>query len=87
MESLQYEPSHLLIDVRLALGYTGVIAVAAAAYYDYKVGFQQAKLWSILAVGTYFLLQCALYLWGNFVERDTVYVGKKGEITVYPHYL
>ena len=82
MESTGYTQNHLLSDVRLGLGYTGVIAVAAAALYEYKVGFQEAKATSLLGVGTYFLLNLALYFWGWFMEGETVYVGKKGDMTV-----
>jgi len=84
MKSLGYVQSHTLPDVRLALGYTAVIAVAAAAYYEYKVGFQEAKGWSILGIGSYFLLQTALYLWTNYIEGNTIYVGRKNNITVLP---
>lgn len=83
MNSLGYIQSHTLSDVRLALGYTAVIAVAAAAYYEYRVGFQEAKGWSTLSVGSYFLLQAALYIWTNYIEKDTIYVGRKGNITVF----
>jgi signal peptidase complex subunit 2 len=83
MQSLGYTQSHTLSDVRLAMGYGAVIAVAAAAYYEYKVGFQEAKVWTTLSVGSYFLLQAALYLWTNYIERDTIYVGKKANTTVF----
>src|ERR1700733_5326557 len=84
MESLNFVQSHFLSDIRLAMGYTAVIACAAAAYYEYKVGFQEAKSWNILAVVTYFTLNSALYLWGWFIEGETVYVGRKGDVTVLP---
>ena len=83
MNSLGYIQSHTLSDVRLALGYAAVIAVAAAAYYEYRVGFQEAKGWSTLSVGSYLLLQAALYIWTNYIEKDTIYVGRKGNITVF----
>ena len=85
MKDLDYVQSHLLSDIRLGLGYTAVIACAAAAYYEYKVGFQEAKGISMLAVGLYFLLNTALYLWGWLIEKDTVYIGRKGDIKVF-HY-
>ena len=58
------------------------MACAAAAYYEYKVGFTEAKAWSMLGVGTYFLLNTALYFWSYFIEGDIVYVGRKSDITV-----
>ena len=83
MKSLGYVQSHRLSDIRLALGYTAALAVAAAALYEYKVGFQDAKGWSTLSVRSYFLFQAFLYFWTNYIERDIVYVGRKGDITVF----
>lgn len=82
MKSLDYIQIHTLSDVRLALGYTAALAVAAAAYYEYKVGFKEAKWWSALGVAIYFFLNAGLYLWANYVEGDIVYVGKKASTTV-----
>ena len=87
MKSLNYLQSHLFSNVRLLLGYTAVIACAAAAYYEYKVGFKNAKPICMLAVGSYFILNTALYLWGHYIEQDIVYIGTKGDITVFPHLL
>ena len=86
MKSINYVQSHTLTDVRLILGYAAVLAVAAAAYYEYKVGFQQAKTWSILSVGTYFFLNAGLYIWTTYIESETVYVGKKGDGWVLSHW-
>jgi len=83
LTSLDYVQVHTLSDIRLALGYIAVIAVAGAAFYEYKVGFKEAKGVSMLGVGIYFILNIALYFWGYFIEGDIVYVGKKGDITVY----
>jgi signal peptidase complex subunit 2 len=82
MKSLDYIQTHTLSDIRLTLGYTAVLAVAAAAYYEYRVGFKEAKLWSTLSVGVYFLLNASLYFWTNYVEGDIVYVGKKANTIV-----
>lgn len=84
MKSLGYIQNHTLSDIRLGLGYAGVICCAAAAYYEYKVGFKEAKSWSMLGVGAYFLFNAALYFWGYFIEGNTVYVGSKNGITVLP---
>ena len=84
MASLGYVQSHLLSDIRLALGYTAVLAVGLVAFYEYKVGFQAAKGWSTLSVGSYFILQAALYCWTNYIERGIIYAGKKSDITVLP---
>lgn len=82
MQSLGYVQNHTLSDVRLGLGYAAVICCAAAAYYEYNVGFKEAKSWSIMGVGAYFTLNVALYFWGYFIEGTTVYVGSKNGITV-----
>jgi Microsomal signal peptidase 25 kDa subunit (SPC25) len=83
LQSLDYVQDHTFTDVHLALGYLAVIFVAAAAAYEYKIGFKDAKGVSILSVGSYFILQGALYCWTNYIVRDIVYIGKKGELTVY----
>jgi signal peptidase complex subunit 2 len=83
MESLGFEQSHTLSNVRLAIGYTAVLACAAAAIYEHKVGFKEAKGLSTLAVGTYLLLNIALYCWGYFIEGQTMYVGRKDPIMVF----
>jgi len=86
MQSLGYIQNHTLSDVHLGLGYAAVICCAAAAYYEYKVGFKEAKSWSIMGVGAYFALNAALYFWGYFIEGTTVYVGSKNGVTVIsPH--
>jgi signal peptidase complex subunit 2 len=77
-----YIQTHTLADIRLALGYAAVLSCAATAYYEYKVGFNEAKSWSMLGVGMYIILNIALYLWGYFIEGDIVYVGKKNIFTV-----
>jgi signal peptidase complex subunit 2 len=87
MKSLDYVQIHTLSDIRLTLGYTAVLAVAAAAYYEYKVGFKDAKLWSTLSVGIYFLLNAGLYFWTNYIEDDIVYVGKKANTIVLLSYI
>ena len=74
----------MLQDIHLALGYLAVLFVAAAAAYEYKVGFKQAKWISMLSVGAYFILHGALYFWTNYIERDIAYIGKKGDLTVCP---
>ena len=82
MKSLDFVQSYTLSDIRLALGYAAVLAVAIAAYYEYRVGFQAAKGWSTLSVGAYFLLNAALYCWTTYIERDIIYIGNKGDLRV-----
>jgi hypothetical protein len=82
LRSLDYVQDHTFIDVHLVLGYLAVIFVAAAAAYEYKVGFKDAKGVSTLSVGSYFILQGALYCWTHYVVQETVYIGNKGDLTV-----
>ena len=73
---------HTFQNIHLALGYLGVVFVAAAAAYEYKVGFKEAKGISMLSVGAYFILHGAQYFWTNYINRNIVYIGKKGGLTV-----
>jgi signal peptidase complex subunit 2 len=79
---LDYVQSHLLADIRLAIGYFGCLAAGVAALYEYKVGFKNAKGITLLGVALYFVSQAAFYLWQYVIERDIVYVGKRGNISV-----
>lgn len=79
LEKLGYKQSHTLMDVRLALGYGGVIAAALAGAYDYKVGFEKAKVYTLIGVVIYFLCYGSMNIWQFFVEKGTVYVGSKGD--------
>ena len=87
MESLGYVQSHMLVDIRLVLGYAAAIIVGGAALYEWKFGFQAAKGMSTFAVGAYTLLNVLLYAWSHYMEKNIVYVGKKGNITVRPSFL
>ncbi|CCG81691.1 Predicted protein [Taphrina deformans PYCC 5710] len=78
LRKMGYTQSHTLMDVRLLLGYIGVVAAALAGGYDYKVGFEKAKGYTLIGVLTYFLFYGGMNAWQYFVERGTVYVGTKG---------
>lgn len=82
LAKLGYTRSHMLMDVRLLLGYVGVVAAALAGAYDYKVGFEKAKGFTFTGVLIYFLFYGAMNFWQFFIERGTVYVGKKGNSTI-----
>jgi hypothetical protein len=68
------------------MGYIAVIAVAAAAYWEYRTGFKEARGTSIFSVGFYFVVNVALYFWDHFIQQNIVYVGRKADLTVYPSY-
>lgn len=79
LAKLGYKQSHTLMDVRLILGYIGVIAAALAGGYDYKVGFEKAKGYTLIGVVIYFICYGGMNYWQFFVEKGTVYVGTKGQ--------
>ncbi|KAK9236737.1 microsomal signal peptidase 25 kDa subunit [Lipomyces kononenkoae] len=66
-----------LIDVRLMLGFVSVIVAAAAAGYDYYVGFEKAKPFTAIGVSLYFVLNVAFTAWIMYVEKGTFYQGSK----------
>lgn len=75
LNSLKFKQSHNLTDVRLALGYAAVVIAGLTFYFDFKLGWDQTKYWTLWAVVVYFLLNGALTLWIWNVEKGTVFVG------------
>lgn len=67
--------SHFLTDVRLVLGYAAVIICGITFAYDYKLGFENTKHWTMATVAAYFLLNGAFTYWLWFVEKDVVFQG------------
>ncbi|POS76917.1 microsomal signal peptidase 25 kDa subunit [Diaporthe helianthi] len=84
LNSLGLKQSHILTDVRLALGYSAFLVAAACFLWDYKLGFESTKHYTAGAVAVYSLLNTALTMWMWLKEKGIVYVGTapKGE-TVY----
>lgn len=82
MEKLGYRQSNRLVDVRLVLGYLGVIAAAIAGLLDYKLGFEKAKVYTLIGVTVYFICYGGMNYWQYFVERGTVYTGVKGASSI-----
>ncbi len=76
LASLKFKQSHILTDVRLLLGYTAVLTAAITFYFDYKLGWDQTKDWTLWAVVVYFLLNGALTLWIWKAEKGNVFVGR-----------
>lgn len=79
LAKLGYTQSNTLLDIRLLLGYIGVVAAGLAGAYDYKVGFEKAKGYTLVGVFVYFLFYGAMNAWQFLVERGTVYVGVKDD--------
>ncbi len=77
LTSLKFKQSHTLTDVRLALGYTAVAIAAVTFYFDYRLGWDKTKGWTLWAVVVYFLLNSALTFWIWGVEKGNVFVGEK----------
>lgn len=75
LNSLKFTQSHTLIDVRLALGYGALALAGACCAWDYKLGFENTKLYSAIAVALYTLINTALTLWIWLVENGVVYEG------------
>lgn len=86
LNSLKFKQSHNLTDVRLALGYAAVLIAGLTFYFDFKLGWDKTKYWTLWAVVVYFLLNGALTLWIWNVEKGNIFVGKYNQ-TVVSRYL
>ncbi|KAJ2906083.1 hypothetical protein MKZ38_003120 [Zalerion maritima] len=75
LNSLKFAQSHKLVDVRLALGYTAFAISAVCFAWDYKLGFENTKLYTTIAVALYTIINGILTLWIMFKEKGIVYVG------------
>ncbi|KAH7354809.1 microsomal signal peptidase 25 kDa subunit-domain-containing protein [Rhexocercosporidium sp. MPI-PUGE-AT-0058] len=75
LNSLSFKQSHTLTDTRLALGYSAFAICAATFYWDYKLGFDNTKYYTAVAVLLYTLLNGILTFWIWGVEKGTVYIG------------
>ena len=75
LNSLSFTQSHTLTDTRLALGYLAFAICAACFYWDYKLGFEDTKVYTAIAVAAYTAINGFLTFWIWGVEKGTVYVG------------
>ncbi|CAG7562898.1 unnamed protein product [Fusarium equiseti] len=75
LNSLKFEQSHRLTDVRLALGFSAFGIAAACFAWDYKLGHEATKHYTAAAVILYTLINTAMTLWIMFKEKDTIYEG------------
>ena len=76
LTSLRFEQSHFLTDVRLGLGYTAVAIAAITFYFDYKLGWDETKSYTLWAVVLYFILNSTLTYWIWGIEKGKVFVGE-----------
>lgn len=82
LTSLKFTPNYQIQDVKLALGYTAVAISAALFYADWKLGWDQTKVYTLPAVVVYFLLNGIFTYWIFYVEKGAVFVGEKGDTKV-----
>ncbi|TFB00974.1 Signal peptidase complex subunit 2 [Trichoderma ghanense] len=75
LNSLKFKQTHFLSDVRLVLGYSAFLISAACFAWDYKLGFENTKTYTTVAVAVYTLLNGLLTFWMMFVEKGVVYQG------------
>ncbi|KAG8820892.1 hypothetical protein FRC18_011561 [Serendipita sp. 400] len=64
-------------DVKLALGWAGVLIAGLTAAYGYKVEFEKSKPAMWVGVVLYVILSGAQTLYAYLIEGDTVFVGKR----------
>ncbi|MCJ1334104.1 hypothetical protein MMC10_010811 [Thelotrema lepadinum] len=82
LNSLKFQQSHVLTDIRLGLGYAAVVIAAATFYLDYKFGWEKTKDYTLWAVVVYFALNSALTLWIWAVEKGKIYSGSSGDVLI-----
>ncbi|KAN0084265.1 Microsomal signal peptidase 25 kDa subunit (SPC25) domain containing protein [Tylopilus felleus] len=72
-----FKQIHLHTDVRLTLGWAGVLVAAATGLYGWKVEFEQSKpaIWAGFI--TYVILTSLQALYAYFIEGDIVFVGRR----------
>jgi len=63
--------------VRLVLGWTAVVIAGVLFYFDWKLGWEQTKVWTLPAVIVYFILNGAFTYWIWFVEKGIIFVGER----------
>jgi signal peptidase complex subunit 2 len=75
LNSLKFKQNHTLTDVRLALGYGAFVLAAACFLWDYKLGFEDTKYYTAVAVAVYTVINGGLTLWMSEVEKGNIYQG------------
>ncbi|KAJ1996393.1 hypothetical protein GGI25_000457 [Coemansia spiralis] len=70
-----YEEMHTHTDVKLILGYIGVVFCAIDFAYSWKYPFSQTKWFSYISVAIYALTSVLALVYSYAVQRDTFFVG------------
>lgn len=63
--------------MRLTLGYAAVVIGGATFYFDWTLGWDATKHWTLWAVVAYFILNGAFTYWIWAVEKGVVFAGSK----------
>ncbi|KAJ3042426.1 Signal peptidase complex subunit 2 [Rhizophlyctis rosea] len=72
-----YKESTTHSDMRLILGYSACFFAAAGAAYSYKVPFPDCRPLLAVCVVAYFILNGAMILYAQYIEKDIIFVGSK----------
>jgi len=72
-----FKQIHLHTDVRLTLGWAGVLVAVATGLYGWKVEFEQSKPAVWAGFITYVILTSLQALYAYFIEGDIVFVGRR----------
>lgn len=75
LQSRGYEEMHTHTDVKLILGYIGVVFCAIDFAYSFKYPFSQTKWFSYISVSVYALTSALAVVYSYAVQRDTFFVG------------
>ncbi|PIA19477.1 hypothetical protein COEREDRAFT_84125 [Coemansia reversa NRRL 1564] len=70
-----YEEMHTHTDVKLVLGYIGVLFCAIDFAYSWKYPFSQTKWFSYISVSVYAVASVLALVYSYAVQRDTFFVG------------
>ncbi|KAJ1918291.1 hypothetical protein H4219_002688 [Mycoemilia scoparia] len=78
-EKKGFKERHTHTDVKLLLGYTGVLFCVIDFLYSWKNPFKSTKWFSYISVTVFTLTAILTVLYSFFVQRDTFYVGHSEE--------
>ncbi|EJS42527.1 spc2p [Saccharomyces arboricola H-6] len=74
---LNYERSYALLDTKLYIGYSIAVVAGLSFFLDKKFERPEIVVYQKLLVGAYIALSLIFWYFSRFIEKGTVYVGKK----------
>ncbi|CAI4035430.1 hypothetical protein SMKI_13G0780 [Saccharomyces mikatae IFO 1815] len=74
---LNYERSYGLLDTKLYIGYSIAVVAGLSFFLDKKFERAEIVVYQKFLVGAYFVLSLMFWYFSRFIEKGTVYVGKK----------